>query len=108
MSKRQSHSTYTGQSEEEFQTTFNTLKDFLIPQIRDFQAKRLVNYYTTHYENKILNREKKLNFYRSNSIINEKSNKNISILDYSFVTGKTKKILNQKRILVKLENKLKN
>ena len=91
MSKRQSHSIYTGQSDDEFQTTLNTLKDFLIPQIREFQAKRLVNYYTTHYENKIINREKKLNFYRSNSIINEKSNNNISILDYSFVTGKTKK-----------------
>ena len=97
MSKRQSHSTYTGQSDEEFQTTLNTLKDFLIPQIREFQAKRLVNYYTTHYENKIINREKKLNFYRSNSIINEKINNNISILDYSFVTGKTKKNIKPKK-----------
>ena len=72
MSKRQSHSTLTHQSEEDFQSTLNTLKDFLIPQIRESQAKRLVDYYKTHFENKIKNREKKLHFFRSNSIINEK------------------------------------
>ena len=102
MSKRQSHSTFTCQSEEDFQSTLNTLKDFLIPQIRESQAKRLVDYYTTHFENKIKKREKKINFFRSNSIINEKPiDKYDSILDYSFVTGKIKKNVKPKKVFGK-------
>ena len=54
------------------QSTINSLKEILIPQIKETQAKQMIDI----YERKYLNN-------KQNDI-----NKTCSILDYSFVTGR--------------------
>lgn len=62
------------------QSTVNSLKEILIPQIKETQAKIMVDIYEKKYG------KKKKNF----DISKNNQNDTVSILDYSFVTGKNK------------------